>query len=675
MLKDTIMRISKEYIAEAKNSPTLFEDMAAMEKYMAESYSERIFIELLQNADDCGSKNILVETYKNHIIFANDGRPFDDNDVIAISRSGASKKERGVQIGYRGIGFKSTTFLTDEILIYSNNTIFTFSKDACMKHLSITKDKFPTVRIPFLVEDLELDLLSYIANKSSEYTTIFVFKNAKISQFEDELKSLTKGDFMFLNNVLSCKVNLDSYKDIYKLKREYLKNAELITLENKSISKWLIRKKGNISVSFLFENGKVVPCDSSDAVYHCFLPTLDKSPFLFKINADFPTDPSRKHIMIDSITDKSIKSVSEFIYEIIQDSIQNMDETYTNLFEMILNAASFSRINSMVSKELDRLIINNLMIENNDGDLEYIKNIKSLPDYFDKSEKLFILTKSNPISCQSVKNDYYHIFSTMLSFIEKYSLNKYTDEEIAKFLADKMLVESIPSQMYAKILSYVASVSNLARLTNKSFTIPESMLIPTSDGIYTRTEFVEKKKLFKDDIKKAIYENTNNSDLTYLCQQLGIDYRNSKESIDKKKSVAIKKDTEYIAKPVVSKWKTAERQCLELERYFGNKSIDVSKQNLGYDIESTTANGEKRFIEVKSLSNENGYFSLTNNEYTAAHRLKESYYICLVVQKHNYLNFIYINNPLEKLVFEKRIRQYEWYCEDYSGEMYTVEFR
>lgn len=87
MLRDTINKINREYIAEAKNSPTLIEDMAAMEKYMAESYSGRIFVELLQNADDCGSSRIILQEYNGSIIFANNGRPFDDNDIVSISRS------------------------------------------------------------------------------------------------------------------------------------------------------------------------------------------------------------------------------------------------------------------------------------------------------------------------------------------------------------------------------------------------------------------------------------------------------------------------------------------------------------------------------------------------------------------------------------------------------------
>lgn len=56
MLRSVIEKISNEFINEAVTSPKLLADMVAMEKYMAESYNGRVFIELLQNADDCGSK-------------------------------------------------------------------------------------------------------------------------------------------------------------------------------------------------------------------------------------------------------------------------------------------------------------------------------------------------------------------------------------------------------------------------------------------------------------------------------------------------------------------------------------------------------------------------------------------------------------------------------------------
>ena len=49
MLSNIINKINEKFLDEAKNSPQLLEDMSAMEKYMAENYSERVLIELLQN--------------------------------------------------------------------------------------------------------------------------------------------------------------------------------------------------------------------------------------------------------------------------------------------------------------------------------------------------------------------------------------------------------------------------------------------------------------------------------------------------------------------------------------------------------------------------------------------------------------------------------------------------
>ena len=108
MLCDLIKKISDAFISEAVASPALLADMAKMEKYMAESYSGRVFIELLQNADDCNSTKILITELNGNIIFANNGRPFDENDVMAICRSGNSNKKRGETIGYRGVYIVAT---------------------------------------------------------------------------------------------------------------------------------------------------------------------------------------------------------------------------------------------------------------------------------------------------------------------------------------------------------------------------------------------------------------------------------------------------------------------------------------------------------------------------------------------------------------------------------------
>ena len=100
----------------------------------------------------------------------------------------------------------------------------------------------------------------------------------------------------------------------------------------------------------------------------------------------------------------------------------------------------------------------------------------------------------------------------------------------------------------------------------------------------------------------------------------------------------------------------------------GYNAYDVSRMNVGYDVESTTRTGEKRYIEVKSLSNGTTEFAITNNEYTAAHQKGKNYYICLVFEN----KALYICDPLRNLVFIKRVRQWEWVCDDFTGE--EIEF-
>ena len=59
-MKAIIKSISESFMQEALSSPRMLEDLAAMEKYMSESYDGRTFVELLQNADDAGASRIKV---------------------------------------------------------------------------------------------------------------------------------------------------------------------------------------------------------------------------------------------------------------------------------------------------------------------------------------------------------------------------------------------------------------------------------------------------------------------------------------------------------------------------------------------------------------------------------------------------------------------------------------
>src|SRR3990167_9068231 len=111
--------VRDELLSEAKLSPGLLADLANLERYVAETYSARSFIELLQNADDAKAHRVYFAREGNWLLCANDGLPFNQDDFYSLCRSASSKKQRGQTIGYRGIGFKSVVGVADAVHLFS----------------------------------------------------------------------------------------------------------------------------------------------------------------------------------------------------------------------------------------------------------------------------------------------------------------------------------------------------------------------------------------------------------------------------------------------------------------------------------------------------------------------------------------------------------------------------
>ncbi len=76
--------------------------------------------------------------------------------------------------------------------------------------------------------------------------------------------------------------------------------------------------------------------------------------------------------------------------------------------------------------------------------------------------------------------------------------------------------------------------------------------------------------------------------------------------------------------------KIAMRAVMQAETTLGNQPEDMSKRNLGYDIESRNGNGELRFIEVKGRRAGAETVTLTRNELMTALNCGEKYIMALV---------------------------------------------
>ena len=674
MLCDLIKKISDAFISEAVASPALLADMAKMEKYMAESYSGRVFIELLQNADDCNSTKIFITELNGNIFFANNGRPFDENDVMAICRSGNSNKKRGETIGYRGVGFKSTTYLTDEILIYSDKACFTFSKKICSQKLSIPEENIPMIRVPLLVETIDNNILAKMQELEQQgYKTIFVFKNAKIKEFIEELDQVDNGMFIFLNNVEECSIKMGAFSKNISLSREPRKGRRLVRFLKESTDAWYVVSHKNTSLGFKYDtiNKRIVACNENEQVYHSYLPTYDKVMFPVKINADFSTDPSRKHITVDSKTEMALADVAENILHIVNSVFEdNNDVDFSEFFSILCSNIGFSKCNSYLKQQI-KLHLLGVVLNLQSGKTIRIDEYKLLPDWLDESEKHFLRTESAYIGHQSILKTLYEKYKDIDKFIQSYSVQLFTNADLVEMMAEEKLVDKMHAEMQGKILSRIIKGEKFTQAMSKQKNRLDKIKISTEEGIKSLAEVASSDVGISGDVMNEISNNISKSEISWFSEQTSIDISKlSKEHIEETPQVAktIKKEI----KPHIAKWRSAEQQCIDIEKYFGNTAIDVSKQNVGYDIESTTPNGSKRYIEVKSIT-EDGSFSITNNEYTAAHQYGEQYYLCLLIQSAQNTQAIYVQNPLKTLKFEKRIRQWEWYCDTYSGESFIFD--
>ena len=94
---------------------------------------ERMFFELLQNADDAsGEKGVQVklESIDGYLLMTHNGLPFDRKDFVSITSAARSTKTGNKKkTGYKGIGFKSVFTNSTKVLLKTGGFFFTFNKD------------------------------------------------------------------------------------------------------------------------------------------------------------------------------------------------------------------------------------------------------------------------------------------------------------------------------------------------------------------------------------------------------------------------------------------------------------------------------------------------------------------------------------------------------------------
>lgn len=665
---DIVKEVSENFIHEAKQSPQLLSDMAKMEYYMAESYSGRLFVELLQNADDAKSTRIISYYNNGNLYFANNGKPFDESDLIAIARSGASGKQRGKTIGYRGIGFKSASSISNDIVIYSANTYFTFSKEKSSKILNMKIEDVPTIRIPVFLNEVDESISEDVELlKENGYSTVFVFKNVDIELYLEELNEIDDGYFIFLNSVYECVFDIAECEYKYEITRFTEMSSEHIEIKsNDKTTEWMVCKNRNVAVSFLIEDGCIVPCDDREAVYHCYLPTLERAYIACKINADFSTDPSRKHITMDDKTKGVLEQIGVLLGSIIELAFKEADSgKYKNILNMYMKKTTISKMNFYLDGVVEKEITNKPWIKLENEECISPSEYQVLPSSFNVEKPEFIRIVPGEIASISLPQEVYKKIDGVESFLEQYTSQTIPLETISKDLSNPEYVGELNSETHTQLLTSALREAKIEKVLDPNATTQvQTYIVKTEDRqLETIESVVSNQERLDSELQQELKDRLGGSEIKWIQEQVGSSdlIHPIEDSSNGKKQTEVVKTEKGNVTIHIAKWRDAEVKCVMIEESMGNTATDVSLSNYGYDVVSKTTDGKTRYIEVKSVKKDFA-FSMTNNEYTAAHQYGEDYYICLLLEDESKLIVRYIQDPLNNAKFEKRIKQWEWLC-------------
>lgn len=666
-MERAIEEISNSFLAEAQASPRMLADLASMERYMAESYDGRTLIELMQNADDAKSLRFAAYYSDGSLIVANDGRPFSESDVLAISRSGASGKERGESIGYRGIGFKSATTISSEIVIYSGGVCFTFSKSECARKLGVAEKDVPTVRVPFPYDahrlpPSSLDIIDGL--KGSGFTTFFIFLDADKTKVVNELSDFNSGWMLFLNNILESDVSCAPISKHSIIQRQALSSTESVLTVKPEDTSWYVITDNGTSIAFKYvkESG-IVPCEASESVFHCFMPTLDKTGFPFKVNADFSTDPSRKHIILDSSTETALANLQHLMLSFLSSNSNRKSVELYPAVALLGTKTALSSLSSKFEAGLFELLRKEAWVLNKQGGVVRPSEIKIKPKCLDGDdwELLSKLLVTNP--AQTIDKEFEKQLGSCTTILNRLGAQEASPSSLAAAMGEIDVAKSIPVDLAARLFAHC-----LRLLGNDSNLILDFM-IPLAKG-QSKLRDLHPDSILAPDFREAILPLLNNADAGHLS--IICDGFSAKPNIPSQRSTTKSKESASGARAAsgplaVSRWKTPIQNCISIEAKAGRDARKPPSKQAEYDMVSTDRDGAKFYIAIKSIGHVGDSFRLSEAQYNAASQFGEQYLVYLFAEMAGDVTWEVVADPTRRARSSKIIKEWEWVLESYDS--------
>lgn len=705
----SIDNLRRAFLEEAHSAPNLFADLAKVETYIAESYKSRAVIEMLQNADDAHATRFGIHEVAGGFAIGNNGRPFTVEDVEALCRSGASGKKRGTgTIGYRGIGFKSVVGIARRIRVVSGAYAFEFDKGKTQRALRLESD-VPLVRIPHTVENTSEGEQSDDAARLLEehgYSTVFVFGDLNERLSHDELVQFDRGALLFLNHVRSVRfdaANVNrSIAIAVRALEPFRKHVLLKELSDKD--EWQVTMSPRDAACMLavrIASGTIRPAAKEESLFHAFTPTEEYAGALLKINGDFSTDPSRKHLDMD---DRSVASLEEAVRLITDEVIELIQggAVRPGFFSPFVPSAS---ANGGVAKSPLLYSVSKLLLQRSisceNGLQESMDALRIRPDWLNYDDYELLCEKWRPYLTRALVTTY----PELPEFLAMVGVPALSLAEILGVVSERHL----STVGYAQVVTRLLKQQRYDLTAERVAAFKRLRVFPVArDRVAAAPEVAGTSELMPH-FWQWLVDNNETADLRLLMRKLGVPIdRDAEGALSTTKERALHPNSEvgeaggtsglaltpstnaagrrvmpeptapeshaFRQAPTLKQWRTAEENALEYLRCLrGVASVtDLSRANLGYDLEVRTDAGSRLYVEVKSVSSIGEPIRLTNNEYTSAHQHGMSYAVAVVLNGTPF-QLMLVRDPLRHLELHKQCERWSWLCDDYADHLTPAE--
>ncbi|WP_394665281.1 sacsin N-terminal ATP-binding-like domain-containing protein [uncultured Chryseobacterium sp.] len=255
--KDEITTIIKSNLKTYLNNSDRFIADYNRELELTKEYNGRQLLELLQNADDAGSHEVLIiwDRSNSKLTISNKGEPFESAGIKSLMLANLSTKTKISYIGNKGLGFRSILNWAEKIDIKTNGCVISFSEkiaenvfntklklsDEDKKLLRLERNlspqtiPFPVLAIPNIKENKNL----------TDWTTSveITYRQEFESDIENQLLEIREEILLFLNNIHKIKIQKDAKSLELKSSKQKIENYEQIIIQDKQ---WKVFSKENV---------------------------------------------------------------------------------------------------------------------------------------------------------------------------------------------------------------------------------------------------------------------------------------------------------------------------------------------------------------------------------------------------------------------------------------------